>query len=131
MHQAYVSSVLGVSSHVCCKCFICMLHMFAMAIHMFSSFFLVFVSVLDICCKCFSYFERMLQLFHATARVPPSGRRRSCVQSGNAGSCMSADMIPFDGLVSDRPGASSSQSKNGSIAYVHLNGSYLRYIPVQ
>jgi hypothetical protein len=27
-------------------------------------FFLVFASVSDICCKCFNYFERMLQVFH-------------------------------------------------------------------
>jgi hypothetical protein len=33
--QAYVSSVSGVS-YVCCKCFIWMLHIFAMATHMFS-----------------------------------------------------------------------------------------------
>jgi hypothetical protein len=24
----------------------------------------VFTSVLDVCCKCFNYFERMLQIFH-------------------------------------------------------------------
>ena len=35
MLQVYISSV----SYVCCKCFIWMLHMFAMATHVFSSFF--------------------------------------------------------------------------------------------
>ena len=38
--------------------------MFVMDKHVFSSFFWCFASVLDICCRCFSYFRRMLQMFH-------------------------------------------------------------------
>jgi hypothetical protein len=40
------------------------LHMFAMATHMFSSFFWSFASVSDVCCKCFICFGRMLQVFY-------------------------------------------------------------------
>jgi hypothetical protein len=46
--------VFLVLSYVCCKCFIVM---FVMATHVFSSFSWCF-------CKCFSYFGRMLQVFH-------------------------------------------------------------------
>ena len=49
MLKAYVSSVSGVS-YVCCKCFIWMLHIFAMVFKCFSG---VFASVLDACFKCF------------------------------------------------------------------------------
>jgi hypothetical protein len=38
MLPAYVSSVSGVS-YICCKCFMWTLHMFAMATHVFLSFF--------------------------------------------------------------------------------------------
>jgi len=37
--------------------------MFAMATHVFK-FFCCFANVSDVCCKCFSYFGRMLQVFH-------------------------------------------------------------------
>jgi hypothetical protein len=41
------------------------LYMFALATHMFSSFFDVFTSVSDVCYKCFSCFGRnILQVFH-------------------------------------------------------------------
>jgi hypothetical protein len=70
MFQVYVLNVLSVFrrmlqvfyldvayiSHICCKCFIWMLHMFAMV-------FKCFASVSDVCCKSFNYFERMLQVF--------------------------------------------------------------------
>jgi hypothetical protein len=38
--------------------------MFVMDKHVFFKFFWCFVNVLDVCCKCFSYFRRMLQVFH-------------------------------------------------------------------
>jgi hypothetical protein len=40
------------------------LHMFAMATHVFSSFLGAFSCVSDISCERFSYFGRMLQVFH-------------------------------------------------------------------
>jgi hypothetical protein len=40
------------------------LHMFAMATHMFSSFFWSFASISDVCCKCFICVRRMLQVFY-------------------------------------------------------------------
>jgi hypothetical protein len=36
----------------------------AYAYNRFSSVFRYFASVSDVCCKCFSYFRRMLQVFH-------------------------------------------------------------------
>jgi hypothetical protein len=54
-----------------CKCFRCFSYVywcfiliFAMATHVFPSFFWCFVSVSDVCCKCFSYFGRTLQVFN-------------------------------------------------------------------
>jgi hypothetical protein len=38
--------------------------MFAIVTHVFLSFLLLFVSISDVCYKCFSYFGRMLYLFH-------------------------------------------------------------------
>jgi hypothetical protein len=49
MLRAYVSSVSDVS-YVCCKCFIWILHMFAMVFKYFSD---IFASVSDACFKCF------------------------------------------------------------------------------
>jgi hypothetical protein len=69
MFQVYVPDVSFRSSlqvfhlnvayvlHVYCNYFIWMLHIFAMI-------FKCFVSVSDACCKCFSCFVRMLQVFY-------------------------------------------------------------------
>jgi hypothetical protein len=60
--QAYVSSVFRCFIHMCCKCFIWMLHMFAM---IFICFLDVFASVSDTCFKCFiCLFFFMLQLLY-------------------------------------------------------------------
>jgi hypothetical protein len=48
-------------SHICYKYFIWTLYMFAMAFKYLAG---VFASVSDVCCKCFSCFGRMLQVFH-------------------------------------------------------------------
>jgi hypothetical protein len=37
--------------------------MFAMATHVVFKFFWCFASVSDVCCKCFNYFGRILQMF--------------------------------------------------------------------
>ena len=48
-------------SHICCMCFIWMLHIFCNG---FFKRFRCFTSVLDVCCKCFNLFECMFQIFH-------------------------------------------------------------------
>jgi hypothetical protein len=94
MLQAYVLSVLGVS-YVCYKCFIWMLHIFAMATHMFSIFsgvlqvfhlFRTYIaSVLSGCCKNRLSVAYVANRTHlplpptASSRVPPSGHKRSRV----------------------------------------------------
>jgi hypothetical protein len=71
MFQMYVPNVLSVFrhmlqvfyldivyvSHISYKCFILMLHIFAIV-------FKCFVCVSDVCCKCFNYLEHMLQAFY-------------------------------------------------------------------
>jgi hypothetical protein len=61
MLQAYVFKCFKVFHMYVCKCFICMLHMFAMVFKCFSG---VFASVSDACFKCFIYLFCMLQLLH-------------------------------------------------------------------
>ena len=48
---------VAIVSSGCCICF-------AIATHVFSNVLGVFASVSDVCCKCFSCFERMLHVFH-------------------------------------------------------------------
>jgi len=50
-----------VFSHVCCKCFIWMLHMFAMVFKYFSG---IFANVSHVCFKCFICLLYMLKLLH-------------------------------------------------------------------
>jgi hypothetical protein len=47
-----------------CKRFHLYVVSFTMATHMLSSFFWCFISVSDVCCKFFSYFGHILQVFH-------------------------------------------------------------------
>jgi hypothetical protein len=77
------------------------LHMFEVVTNVFSSFFWCFASVSDICCKCFIYFSRILQVLYsdvikvdlmlhmlqrdpptAAAGAPPSGHKRSSCAVG-------------------------------------------------
>jgi hypothetical protein len=55
--------VFSVASNVCFKCFIWTLHIFC------NVYTCVFLSVSDVCCKCSSCFERMLQVFLNVAKV--------------------------------------------------------------
>jgi hypothetical protein len=89
MLQAYVLSVSG-ALYVCCKCFMWTLHIFAMATHVFLSFFWCFASVSDICCKHFCCFGHILQVFlyrywksrssiaYVAMRPPVAAVRLSC-----------------------------------------------------
>ena len=55
-------------SHICCKCFIWILHTLATACKCFRRMLQVLqtyvASVSDVCCKCFSCLRRILQVFH-------------------------------------------------------------------
>jgi hypothetical protein len=55
-------------SHICCKCFIWMLGMFANGFQVFSGVF--FTSVSNACFECFSCFVRMLQVFYLDVIKP-------------------------------------------------------------
>jgi hypothetical protein len=63
--QKHVASVFVLDvayiSRICCKCFYLDV---AYVCNDFSSVFKCFASVLDMCCKCFSCFKHMLQVFH-------------------------------------------------------------------
>jgi hypothetical protein len=81
----YISNVLAVSN-VCCKCFICMLHMlqwlytyvasvfskccscFIWMLHMFVDLQWLYTYVASVCFKCFTCFRRMLQVFCVLSR---------------------------------------------------------------
>jgi hypothetical protein len=55
--QAYVFERFSVASNVCFMCFVWMLHIFCNG-------YTCFFGVSDICCKCFSYFGHILQVFY-------------------------------------------------------------------
>jgi hypothetical protein len=56
--------VFQVFLYICCKCFILMFTYICNGYTCIFKFFLCFASVSDVCCKCFSCFGRMLQVFY-------------------------------------------------------------------
>jgi hypothetical protein len=71
--QAYVSNVADVS-YVYCKCFIWVLHMFAMLHTCFRVFSAVLhKSVWDVCCKCFSFFWKYVASISSECSKSRSG----------------------------------------------------------
>jgi hypothetical protein len=86
--------------HVVSVCFRCFIHMFQVfhldvakvdmnIAYVFYNSFQVFSDVLDVCCKCFSYFRRILQVFLSGCRKSRSEMPRllGCRRGSLCGAC--------------------------------------------